>query len=236
MAASHWYENNSLRIRNLATIFALVFPLMTGVYYFTFFNVANDRLVNFGDGAPGIRDDVLKIWCDRLELASATRSIENGESVTDSVTEVMIGDARIKHDVLDVWCDRFASASDRAVRELRDQLEELKIEVDSILEVPNEVKIAINLDSVATTVADLNSRVTQLETVILDDPIKAISLPLLKKEIENLKESQIGDAFVLTRNIERVYDLSKWLIGGLSVSVVSLALVNFLGRRNTNEP
>ena len=63
--------------KGLALVFWLVlfaaglFPLM---YVFKgsdadFLTSARDRVSDIGSMAPGIRDDVLKVWCDKLDAA-----------------------------------------------------------------------------------------------------------------------------------------------------------------------
>ena len=85
------------------------------------------------------------------------------------------------------------------------------------------------------TLADIVKRLSSLEDVILDNPSKAVQTILLRKDLDNLKNSNQADVLMIKQEIERVYDLSKWLAGllfFLAFGILSLAVANvFKGRK-----
>ena len=83
--------------------------------------------------------------------------------------------------------------------------------------------------------ADLSSRMTaldvretKLEQVILADPSKALEMPLLRRDMDSNKEYNLASLSEVKAEIDRIYDLSKWLIGGLTISIISLAIASLL--------
>ena len=73
---------------------------------------------------------------------------------------------------------------------------------------------------------DLKKEVENLNKVILDNPEKAISVPLLKIEIENQKEQNEKELKSLKDDIARVYDMNKWIIGLVFTMLVSIIVLN----------
>lgn len=71
----------------------------------------------------------------------------------------------------------------------------------------------------------------ELNKAILETPEKALAVPLLRNEIANLKEAYRNDMLQIKEDINRVYDINKWvigLIGALVLAVVSFTINNFL--------
>jgi len=72
----------------------------------------------------------------------------------------------------------------------------------------------------------LKNEVENLNNLILDSPEKAISVPLLKIEIENQKEQNEKDLKSIKEDISRVYDMNKWIIGLVFTMLVSIIVLN----------
>lgn len=110
------------------------------------------------------------------------------------------------------------------VRKHRDQL------VDSSLANSKNNKLLSNeYIKVEKSLKDVTSRLSSLEGVLLDNPSKAIQTILIQKDLENVKSTNQAELLSLRQEIERVYDLNKWLIGLLftmAVGILSLAISN----------
>jgi hypothetical protein len=78
----------------------------------------------------------------------------------------------------------------------------------------------------------VEQREHKLEQIILSDPAKALELPLLKRDIDNVRESNAQALEAVRRSVEQTYDLSKWLLGALALGVLSLAVNSFLSKRS----
>ena len=108
---------------------------------------------------------------------------------------------------------------------------ESKQQVEKTLELPDDSKVAARLVGLESYIQQIGDRLSGLENAILERPVRALEIPLLKKDIENLQGDQAEGMNSLKQSIDRIYGLTKWLLGGLSVSIASLTFVNLLKRK-----
>jgi hypothetical protein len=101
--------------------------------------------------------------------------------------------------------------------------------------------IATELGQVQASVQGLASRLEKLENAILANPAKALEIPLILRDIEGLRASQATAINAMKDGVDRLYDINKWLLGAMAVSIVTLAISNFLrpkeasGKKDTSE-
>jgi signal transduction histidine kinase len=69
----------------------------------------------------------------------------------------------------------------------------------------------------------LDIRLLRIERAILDDPEKAVALPLLRRDVKALEQQTNRELDAIRAENGRVYDLMKWLVGFLAL--VSLSLI-----------
>jgi len=122
------------------------------------------------------------------------------------------------------------------IRELKDnlqsvnqKLERIELSITSLSKIPDESKLAIELNRVSGSVTEMQNKVANIEQVVIDNPSKALGIPLLRKDLDNLKESYKSDVLSVRQEIERVYDLNKWFVGlmfTMALSVLGLAISN----------
>ena len=113
-------------------------------------------------------------------------------------------------------------------KEVNIQLDEMKKLITTVAPLPNEDKLYIQVQQLNSTVNELKSREDKLEAVILSNPTKALEMPLFQRDLENLKISEQSNSSVLKDSVDRIYDLNKWLLGAISISLITLALANFI--------
>lgn len=98
-------------------------------------------------------------------------------------------------------------------------------------EILERAPIGMSAPAVQLKVDKLDMRLERIEKAIIRDPDGALAIPMLRRDIDNLKEAN-GQAIVaIKESVDQIYDLTKWLIGALSAGVLSLAVTNFLTRR-----
>lgn len=92
------------------------------------------------------------------------------------------------------------------------------------------------LQRLESDIAKIDKRLRQLEQAILASPAKALEIPLLQRDVDNLKASNQSSIAALKDSVDRVYDLNKWLLGTMALSITSLALTSFFlkGKENNN--
>jgi uncharacterized coiled-coil protein SlyX len=100
---------------------------------------------------------------------------------------------------------------------------------------PNAIVVRLTTELAAThrEISDARQRLTAMEAAVLSDPAKALSLPLLRRDLDNLKDSAKENLVAVRDEMGRLYDLSKWFIGlmiTMAIGVLTLALQGFLTR------
>ncbi len=103
--------------------------------------------------------------------------------------------------------------------EYRMMLLETKVDsISSSLEDTNDIEIMI----LSKDVDSIRSELVSLKNLILQDPEATLTLPLLKKDIDQLRDSHSS----IRKNIDNMVGLSKWFIGSLiTISVGLMGLV-----------
>ena len=112
-------------------------------------------------------------------------------------------------------------------KEVNIQLDEMKKLITTVAQLPSDDKLYIQLEQLNSSVSELKSREDKLEAVILANPTKALEMPLLQRDLENIKLSEQSNSSVLKDSVDRIYDLNKWLLGAISISLITLAVANF---------
>ena len=99
-----------------------------------------------------------------------------------------------------------------------------------------EVKLAAQLASMQKILEDTRVRIEKLETVILDNPAKALELHLMRRDLENVQAVQAANMASVKDGADRLYDLLKWIVGATAISILSLALTTFLKGKSSADP
>ena len=118
---------------------------------------------------------------------------------------------------------------------LMSDLEIVKLSVENLrqmldsLTIPNETKTAVQLNKLRFEINAMKSSLNKIEEVILDDPVKALKLPLMERELNNIKEVYRNEILNIRSEINRVYDMSKWLFYVMIMMVIALLSVAIPG-------
>jgi hypothetical protein len=116
----------------------------------------------------------------------------------------------------------------REVASLRAEVKAVQDSIQNARDLPKDTKLAIQLQQIQNALADVQTRQSKLEQAILTNPAKALEVPLLQRDLENLKTAQQANILAVKEGVDRVYDLNKWLLGAMAVSIVTLAIGTFL--------
>jgi ABC-type phosphate transport system auxiliary subunit len=125
---------------------------------------------------------------------------------------------------------------------LKAQIEKLKTELNESKKLNIKLSKIQENQSVTknenTQFIRLQKDVETLNQAILNSPEKAISIPILKIEMENQKEQNEKEIKSIKDDITRVYDMSKWIIGlvfTMLVSIIVLNISNLFAKNNKKE-
>lgn len=115
---------------------------------------------------------------------------------------------------------------------LRREIEILKQERAALLSQPPKGESASVSAMLIKRLQGIEQRQSRIEQVILSDPSKALELPLLRRDIDSMREANAAGLAAVRQSVDQVYDLSKWLLGALVVGIFSLAISNFLTKKS----
>lgn len=118
------------------------------------------------------------------------------------------------------------------LRQLQAEVAELRKVQASISQFPASSKTAVHLEALSAKVDAVTQRQDRLERAIQDNPEKALSMPLMRRDIDNMRDANAQSIGAIRASVDQIYDLTKWLLGALAVGVLSLALANFIQRKN----
>lgn len=83
---------------------------------------------------------------------------------------------------------------------------------------------------------ELDGRISVIEQAVLDNPSRALQLPMLSQEMDNMKASYEKDLQTTRQEVDRLYDLNKWFIGlmfTMALGIVSMSISNFMKKPET---
>jgi len=116
----------------------------------------------------------------------------------------------------------------------------LEMMLDSLAAVSPNAIVRAELVATSVKLEDIDHRLSALEGALEHDPAKALAVPLLRKDVEALSVEEHNDIATVTASVDRIYDLSKWLLGSLTLGLFSLAFANIfrwlLDRRTARLP
>ena len=113
-----------------------------------------------------------------------------------------------------------------------DQVKRVEQRIQSLSAIPKEDALNIEIQNLKASTIELTTKQGKNKSAILESPSKALEIPLLRRDLDSVRQLQQSGLVAMKESVDRIYDLSKWLMGGIAVSIVSLALSNLLKPRD----
>ncbi len=126
--------------------------------------------------------------------------------------------------------------TEQGVKTLGGDIKRIEAQIQAILKLPAEAQTTAELKRLADEVTAISGKYDILSTAISDNPARAVSVPLLRKEIEHMQQRQRDGLLASQQQIDRVYEQNYWFIGlmvTLSVGLIGIAAGNLY--RSTKE-
>jgi hypothetical protein len=116
------------------------------------------------------------------------------------------------------------SSLDREVKETQRELKELRKQVRGLEEPSSAGRLTATVGRLDRTMTQLGSDVSAIRKAILEDPAKAVELPLLKKDIDAAKAANTAAIASVEQDVERQYDLMKFVVGTFAFGFLALVI------------
>lgn len=84
-----------------------------------------------------------------------------------------------------------------------------------------------------TGIEELEKKVKRLAQVVIDRPEDVVSDVLLREQLESARAESDAKLEAMGRDIDRGYDLMKFIFGGLVLGLVSLGLTSYVQTRRS---
>jgi hypothetical protein len=94
---------------------------------------------------------------------------------------------------------------------------------------PPDLATTAAITQMSSEISNVTVRIQALEDAISSSPDKAIALPLMRKDLDNMQREQADDRANTQAEFDRLSDFNKWffgLIATMAVSIVGLAISN----------
>ena len=127
--------------------------------------------------------------------------------------------------------ERLIASSEANAAQLRNVLIELRKNQELVDEITKATPATLRVARLSTELDSLQAQMMQLDDAIGQSPEKALAIPLLKKDVEDFKDTYRHDMDSTQGEINRVYDQNKWFIGlmfTLALGILGLTVTNFL--------
>jgi hypothetical protein len=104
------------------------------------------------------------------------------------------------------------------------QLKRMQLQVIKLSKPSNASRLTARVDGMEQDVLQLENDQSKLEEALLNDPSKALQLPLLARDIENDRKANEAAVLAIRQEMDRQNGLVQWVLGTFALSVVGLLL------------
>lgn len=127
---------------------------------------------------------------------------------------------------------------------IKNDTQKLKIETQnlqlqkSIKELENRLRTkdtAILISSPSEErMLEMEKKIQTLNDIIIENPEKSLTIPLLNKDIENIKNENDLQIELIKDKVETVVDLNKWILGLIFSLLITIVLSNLSKNKSKN--
>jgi len=109
------------------------------------------------------------------------------------------------------------------VDELRNAVNELKVPLEALNQPNQEAALLIEHAELRSKAEVLEVRLRSLESAILESPERALSIPLLRKDVADLAKRAEEYRELSKSDIDRLYAQQTWMLGGIGTVLFAVA-------------
>jgi len=128
-----------------------------------------------------------------------------------------------------------ATARDPAIEQLRAEVDDIEKFMNkprpSATTTPDYEAVRKDMAFLKARFNAVDARQRSLERVIMASPMRALELPMMRRDIEEIRAAREREQATTKESIDRLYTLLEASIGGILVAVLLMAMDKFLGGR-----
>lgn len=119
---------------------------------------------------------------------------------------------------------------------LMSEVNAFKTELSAISEVPEGALWAAESKKIDQRLSSLESKLNALENALTSNPVKALAVPILRKDLDNAQAVFKSEINQSRAEVNRLYSQNNWFIGlmiTIAVSVLGMAISNSMNRKES---
>ena len=109
------------------------------------------------------------------------------------------------------------------VDQLKEMLAQLEETFDSLKTKIPESELAVKQSAIDAKLKGVTSKVSKLEDAILEDPSKALAVPLLQKDVRDLAIRHKDAKAASRAEFDRLYAQQTWMLSGIGTVLLAVA-------------
>ncbi|KAE9687803.1 hypothetical protein GP718_03295 [Escherichia coli] len=126
---------------------------------------------------------------------------------------------------------------DKIVKEIsvyRDEVFQLRNTLTALKNTSTLTPENVRIEELEGKLNEVQKKVNTLSNILSDNPEKAMSLPLMRKDLDSLNTSIKVVSDYSDKQLERFITLFYWIIGVLTIGIISIAAGLYFGLKKSN--
>ncbi|TKJ44753.1 hypothetical protein CEE35_06825 [Candidatus Aerophobetes bacterium Ae_b3b] len=111
---------------------------------------------------------------------------------------------------------------------LEKALSRINAELDHITSLPKESKEYLQFEKIRAEIQEQQGSLDALKIIIMENPEKALDMTLLRRDIKMLHEDVQTMTLSSIKDIDRIYEFSKWFMFLVVTAIIGVATIALL--------
>lgn len=115
------------------------------------------------------------------------------------------------------------------------QVDNLKSDIQSLSQIPDQSKVSLEINRLDNSLTDVKNRMTKIEQVIMDDPVKALEIPLIQKDLESTKALYDSRLLSIEQSVSQIYNLILGVLVVIGLGFLGIAASNLWSAKKSKD-
>jgi hypothetical protein len=120
---------------------------------------------------------------------------------------------------------------DKLVKELDAQRKELDTLSKALVQPSNSIELPTAIIAMGNDIAAIKAKMSDYEAAVGDEPAKRLAIPIIRKDLDVLKDAEKQDITAIHDQVSQTFDLMKWLLGLLGIANLSTVIPAFFSKK-----